>query len=694
MGSGSWEAASQYAKLYEESNITGVDINPESVEFCRLMFAGQENLDFQQWDIENMIFKTWSIDAILNSSTLHHVSSFNDYSKDNVHTSIKNQISQLKDGGILFIRDFLIPSKDKDVLLELSTEARACSCEPLGKWCRSQFCQLSDAELFEDFCKTARSLHKTPGYPMMEIESQKPGFKRYKISHRHATEFILRKDYRQSWGVELQEAYTYSTQEGFEEVFRKNGMRILTSYPYRNPWIVENRFKNKFFIYDDDWRSIDYPPTNYIIVGQKVSETSEYGTSIIERTRELIQVSTPNSDTFLNRRSYKNADWEIWDIVERPWEVSDIIPYYISDDWQVFVNIRFWAPRPILWLSGQSLDRKNFDSYTCEPHSISTLSDQDNINERLGLLNEDGDISNWLSYYPSAWVLWEQVSAKYIQYDSLPPQNTLPKISGFWYSWEARTIDINDLLRAIQTGAMPEARTEINLYHLLRTLKKNPHDWIGDMISIESLAIEQEKIVDIQAIRSSNSEKRFELSNTTGNYIKHFKASFEEVIEVWEIKKSLWKDTLEYVTLNSKSDNVVSALPVVRNSNDWRVYVGIEKQHFPTVQEKTWNSGLWTVPAYRLGKDIRSHTDLENFSRKNIGHAGLQKLWESYKTSMWITPETVYPHIISEVIDNPWVVFITLDELIENIECIQDVHLLVVLFRLNHIINSLDSEVQ
>lgn len=687
MGTGSGDAASQYAKMFTWSDIIGVDINPDSVEYCALTFSDQQNLSFSTGDVEDILFQPGSLDAILNSSTLHHVSSFNNYSKENIKRSIENQTTQLKDWGILFIRDFLIPSWNRDVILELSTQPRTCSCDNQDNSCTSKFCQMSDADLLIEFCQTSRSLHYIPWYPMMEIKWWRNWFKKYKVLDRYASEFVLRKDYRQSWEVELQEEYSYFTQEEFEQSFKENGMRILASYPYHNPWIVENRFKDKFFLYDENGHSIDYPPTNYIIIWQKVSESSEFGTSIIERSREILDSW---DDTFLQRRSYMDSvTWEIWDITERPWEVEDIIPYSIDENtWEIRISMRFWAPRPILWIDNQSLDRKHYSGYASEPHSISTESTIQDIKQRTWIDNEAKGTRSWLTYYPSPWILWEVVSGKFIQYNDLPDQNELPKNSWFNYSGEARSIEINDVLRAYQTWTMPESRIEMNLYALLQSLWKQADEWIGENINLETIDVDETKIIQAKELHELPKDTRFEQSQISGDYIKHFRARFEEVLEVWDTIKSLWISNLEYIVPKNKSTNVVSALPVVKNKSDWEIYVGLEIQHFPTVQEKTGNSSLWTVPAYRLENEISSYTELEDFSKQNIGTAWLQKIGESYRSSIWVSPETVYPHIISELSKNSEIKYISLDVLLRNIEQIHDAHLLITIFRLQHILQS------
>src|SRR4029453_8850778 len=81
---------------------------------------------------------------------------------------------------------------------------------------------------------------------------------------------VLRKDYRADWETEILEEYTYLSQSEFEEAFRSRGLRIVTSRPLWNPWIVQNRFEGKFYLSALTGVPLPFPPTNCLIVDEKV----------------------------------------------------------------------------------------------------------------------------------------------------------------------------------------------------------------------------------------------------------------------------------------------------------------------------------------------------------------------------------------------------------------------------------------
>ncbi len=686
MGTWSWDAASTYSNIFKWSNIIGVDINPDSVKYCQDNFRDQKNLAFIEGDIEEMVFPENSVDAILNSSTLHHVSSFNDYSSKNIETSIKNQIRQLKDNGMLIIRDFLAPDEDKDIIMELSTLKPTCQDQD---WCDHQFCHYCDAELFEIFANTSRSLSEKTGFKMTPLTSNKPWWKKYKLKHKHAIEFVLRKDYRKQWEVENQEEYTYFNQTEFESIFEENWMRIIASYPYYNPWIIQNRFKDKFHFYDSDWNQIDYPATNYVIIGQKIPKQSSYWNKIQQNTKQSL---SPKQDFFLKRKSYRHKDTqEVWDLVERPGEVNDIIPYTVDEDTQqVYISAKWWYPRPLIWVNKNEIDKKKFSGYICEPHSMSSHSHESNISKRLGIdENQIQEEVSGMTYFPSPWILSEKVASKFLKCDSFPKHQTLPEyISGFKNSWEARSMEVNDVLKAIQTGTMPEARLEINIYFLLKYLGIKPQEWIGDTISIEQSSLEKRNILTGSDLRKQWTHKSFQETNQTWDYIAHYTSDFEEIHSRNDITKSLGTNTLEYIEPKHQSLNVISILPVIKNSQDGKIYIGLEMQDYPSIQEHQWYSNIWWVPAYRLPKDVTNYTQLEKFYHDNISDTPLQKIWESYKPSIWVSPETIYPYTSAKLIKNQSISYIALEDIYNNIDHLKDMHLIISTLRLYHLYQS------
>ncbi len=209
MGSGSGQASADLAALYPSLKVVGVDVNPKSVQYGREHYKNT-NLSFTLGDIADKIFPDASLDGILDSSVLHHVTSFNDFSLARLYQGLDHQAAQLKNNGILVIRDFVAPNGPQTAVLTLPTSGAQ----------EGPVAGLSLAALFKRFARDFKSsIHRQGGVPYKELPATDWGSARFELDHRSAVEFILRKDYRRDdphWGSELLEEYTYMTQAQFE----------------------------------------------------------------------------------------------------------------------------------------------------------------------------------------------------------------------------------------------------------------------------------------------------------------------------------------------------------------------------------------------------------------------------------------------------------------------------------------------
>src|SRR5262249_15446548 len=138
--------------------------------------------------------------------------------------------------------------------------------------------------LFLEFARTWKSSQSAAdGY----VRFEQRGPRTFRLPLRAAAEFALRKDYRDHWATELLEEDTYFSQADFERAFTERGLRIVVSCERFNPWIVEHRYAGKFRLSDVDGRALPFPPTNYLIVGEKVRPKA--GVRLLERERKSIE---------------------------------------------------------------------------------------------------------------------------------------------------------------------------------------------------------------------------------------------------------------------------------------------------------------------------------------------------------------------------------------------------------------------
>ena len=97
---------------------------------------------------------------------------------------------------------------------------------------------------------------------------------------RLAAEFMSKLDYVDNWQSEMQEAFAFWSFSEWKAALQEAGFRILEnpnapqlgSRVYTSSWIVENRWQRRVALFQkagDRLRSLPFPPTNIVLVGEK-----------------------------------------------------------------------------------------------------------------------------------------------------------------------------------------------------------------------------------------------------------------------------------------------------------------------------------------------------------------------------------------------------------------------------------------
>jgi hypothetical protein len=106
-------------------------------------------------------------------------------------------------------------------------------------------------------------------------EEQRQSLKLFVTTMKWAAEFLLKKDYTDSWDSEMHEEFTYWPLSQWRDELTSAGFEVSArSHAYTNPWIEKNRFENKaklFRLIDGSLQPAPWPPTNLVIIGQKKS---------------------------------------------------------------------------------------------------------------------------------------------------------------------------------------------------------------------------------------------------------------------------------------------------------------------------------------------------------------------------------------------------------------------------------------
>lgn len=667
VGMASGTSTAILAQLFPQQNIIGVDINPKMVEIAQNSY-NLPNLSFRTDDGEKLeSFDMNSVNGFFNCSAIHHITSYNGYDNNRAFNTLKRQVELLKERGILVVRDFVKP-EEKEVLLELSTDDRPD--------------RPNDCDLLLEFARTARSLAPfiERGFPVKELSPRKKNTKLFRLYYADAVEFIRRKDYYANWDIELQEEYGYFTQKEFEEYFHNLGLRIIVSSPIYNSWIINNRYKGQFRLLDTSGKDIGFPPTNYLIAGEKVS-----GGKQVSLVRHLPQSEKP----YLKYTSYKNVGTgQIYDVVERPYPVSDFIPYYQEGD-KIIVLAKHGYPRPFANVKTDSplIDNKYYSGYITEGITVGNSENIESVlAERFGITKATyASIEDSLTYYTSPGGINEKVSSNFVELKQMPAKSVILKsgFSGFKESGFIHQYDAIQLLNNAQTGTLVEARLELNIYHLLHKQYIDLPKWLGERIKIKHFYLRSiSKVSELLSVK----KEAFVKDEEQAGFLKIERGQFAEtdIIDSHSI--------LEYVYPEKVSSNTLLTLPVYRKEG--KIYVGLEVRDLPVPQILSGNSTILTVPAKRLPKEVSNIPQLNQYiTEMRIGRRKIEryyKLGEKYFPSVGITTEQVYPYVVCLSRPTTELKWVALDDLMDNLENIEDAHLLICLYRLNH---ALDGEV-
>ncbi len=680
MGMGSGSGSHALAALYPSLEVIGVDVNPTMVELAQTRYR-LPNLTFRCGDVAEPCFPTGSLHGIFDSSVLHHVTTFSNYDRGAAARALEVQAGMLADGGMLIVRDFVDPGAG-DVLLDLPDDDGDGSDDP--KRC-------STAALFLRFAREFRRLSDSPGFAFTTMPAPRAGLLRFRVTRTLAAEFVLRKDYRADWETEVLEEYTYMTQREFEATYARLGLRIVASTPLWNPWIIHNRYEGRFTMRDLDGAELEFPPTNYVIAGEKVRPGEGVG---------FTQGPPVEALGFLTMEQHRNRHTgTVMDLVRRPNPTIDIVPWFEAGG-QLFVLARKSYPRPIVTAGEtQTLDGSTPAQYVTEPLNVLQRSDPfgrtvgDALASRAGVAHESiRRFMDGCTYYPSPGGIEEQVHSALVEIEpSFVQIDVDGGISGFSTSGHVRAIEATQLLRSSQVGGMSDARLEINVYHLLAKTRRAPGPWIGDALEIAPTADVEATTID--ALLSRTGRRVFEpVSEEARSAPRFLDLRSARFVERAADGREVAAQSLEYVVPRTLSLNTIATALLARVGTE--ILIAVDDDDLPAAQSFTGNSNLPVAPAWRLPSELVRRRDAMAWIAERIAReygyaaARIRELGGRYHPSPGLTPERVHPIAIE--IDRrigegtrslEW---ISIREAVQHADRLEDGHLRVVLFRAAH----------
>jgi len=610
------------------------------------------NLEFQVGDIaENTGFEPGSLDAIINSFTLHEVYSESRYNDRQVARALDYQFTLLKQDGLMFIRDYALSYPGEYVLMEM----------PDGITGSNDVNKMSETELLIWFSNNARPREAFGGHGFFleELPSRFPKTRLFRVPYKWAYEFIIRKDDRAALQAELHKEYIYFTQRDFRKNLRMLGGRDVYSSPHYDDSIISKRFDGHFRMYDDNGNNMGPPPTSFIAVAQKTGERKSL--RLQERRPSSNQAQSLRVQTMRNDKTGRMAD-----IVSRDLALTEILPYYVTGDNKLQVFVHESMPRGIVNAvprNGREIDGKNWSGHMVEaisvPSDIIQSIDPQDIKQTVRFaqahLGLKPAIESYLeagrSYYPAPDFIDDLIKTSYLRVQEntgiIEPKNITSDISGFTTQGKIRAVNAQSLLDAIAVGLIPNARLELQIMHLCDKLGIEVMTWEECPLVLEES--EPDLMFNGQDFVKMKSFNDTRFKNVRGNagQLRAVQSIFVDEGVIDGGMSGLAARDMEFIIPDDKTLNKAVILPLTRNSG--KVMVGVEIDYMPIPQRHEGNGLTLRAPSVNLPKDITNIYQARNYVAElfKVPPENVWRLGESYFCHSGITPMRIFPFAVA-----------------------------------------------
>ncbi len=659
MGCGSGAVTYAMAALNPRQHFIGVTPQPETFALAQEKYD-LPNLEYRLGDVRDVMFEENSLDAIINSFMLHEVYSAAGCNDWAVIETLEAQLRQLKKGGQLFLRDHVMPSEDF-VLMEMpDVPSRGDS-----------IMEMSEADLLIHYAEEARTRHASNyrGFYLEELPARFPHTRLFRVPAKWAHEFILRKDDRDIWEEELYKEYTFFTEREFRWTMRGMGARVLYSAPHWDEQIVRKRFDKKFRLFDEHGNSLGSPPTSFIALFQKVGDNK----SLVLQERKPVRGKKENQNLRLMTMR-DEVDGTIVDVVSRGLEVTEVIPYRITEDGHLNVFVHEGLPRGLVnavQRSGVNIDRKKWSGHMIEaiavpqeilhgvmPHDIARLKTFGH--DYLGLQPTGfSTLENGPGFYPAPDCVDERIETKYMRVEKpagqIKPLQPLDEIKGFSTQGFFREIDAQEILNAIGVGLIPSSRLELQILALFEKLEMPYDSWADCPLVLEEAEFE-EKTSYRKIIEKLNAkDDRFKEIKGTAGQLRTVNSVFVDEGRIGGGLTGLASRTMEFVVHEEKTQNIAVVLPLARSING-EVMAGICEQYLPVPQRYKGNGYVVSCPSFSLPKEITNMELAQKYiaEKFEVPIECVARMGESFFSHIGVMPQRIYPFAVTKAGAKGW----------------------------------------
>ncbi len=665
MGCGNGEKTFTMAALNPEVNFIGIDKNREKILEARETYKAP-NLKFQVSDLSEAFCPPETIDAIINSYTLHNVFSNALYNERIISDTLRKQFAMLKNGGTMFIRDYAKPPQDQFVLIEM--QDKESESEDLA--------DLSEADLLIWYSEHARPKQDEGcgGFFLEEITPIHDGTRLFRLPYKWAYEFIMRKDKREIWESELPFEYTFYTVPEFRSELRSLGARVQYSAPHWDDEHIEKHFDGSFRLLNDQEEPIGDPPTSFIAVALKQPERSSL--DIIERRMTKEPTGNIAIKTMVDQHNGK-----LTDVVTREREMVEILPYRIANDGRLYIYLHDGIVRGItnsVNRSGVNIDGREWSGHMLETLStncqnvtelgkITPANTKDFSKSYLGLKPEkDAILEEGPVYYPDPNYIDERIHTYFLPVQKhkkiLEPQPKNHKAHNFKAKTVIRELNAQLVLDSIAVGLTPNSRLELQILSLMQNVNIRAENWISRDIIIEKGKITSDFDTREFLRQGENSDLRFKETEESAGQIRKIDSIFVEEGQDHGGRTGISSENMDFIIPQQETINTAVVLPITKSTKG-DLHAGCFVKHMPVPQRYEGNGLSVSAPQFNIPPEITNTKMLKQFIASKFGITPnlVMKLGESYFSHTGITPQRIHPFAITSPPDDladPDMVFI------------------------------------
>lgn len=641
-----------------------------------------------------------SLDLVYDSSVLGQCALRGDCSqREAVEEMLGAHAELLKDRGVYILRNPAAPDEEIDGEIRLSVD----DGEETGS-----YRQLSTAARFRLFLEKLDLKDR-----VTEGASPVGNFASFRGSNRILACFLdaLETDGASKGFIDAVHPDKLLHREDFEEIFRKHGLRTISS----SPECIGNG--NVRFL-DNSGLELPLPMTHCRIVGQRVPP---------DEGIELAQVESHviTEPTFLQRTFFQHEDGSLREIVEHRLDTLDVLPFFVSGG-RLFVIPEMGHPRPVTNEGTPSLDGTKSNGYVTEviAHVGRNKDGSLSLPERIAYtLHEKAEIEvdpdTIVDPVPRMYFTAPRDSNDIVHALAveIPPvvERKNPRYPGLKSRPTVQPAEMHKMLLACEKGgATSDARLERILYELGISRGIDFGRWIGEKLSLEPQSGEGFAPDDPYKIFHPHVQRLYQrIFNGYSN--KEPSALYEIVSGTFVERNAEGKEVneqplvLEYArrtpSLHTSTNSAV-ILPIMKiqqPDGPEEIYVGFALRESPVAQETLGNAILTSVPTFDLPVSVKTFELGDYVSATLKGRYDLEiepdsvvPLGESYFSSDRFWANRVYPCVaevnVEAAVKSTRIRWVKLTDALANVGELYDGNAITLVYRTAHALGLLNKE--